>query len=80
MDPRQLQWACRRGMLELDLILHDFLTEAYLALNSEDQKSFVRLLSCTDAELADWLLSGKTPQKDVEVIVACIRHHANRHL
>ena len=64
----RLEWACRRGMLELDLILKNFLENS---LDNKNYQKFEQLLNCTDAELADWLLTGKTPPAD-------IRKHAHR--
>jgi len=71
----RLRWACRRGMLELDLILKDFLDND---LNDNNQAKFEQLLNCTDAELADWLLTGKMPPADFQQIIADIKKHAHR--
>jgi len=57
----QLRWACRRGMLELDIILNDFLDHQYFLLSAEQQKSFEKLLSCTDQELFRWLVQHEIP-------------------
>ncbi len=75
MEQHRLEWACRRGMLELDLILKDFLENG---LNKDNQQKFEQLLNCTDAELADWLLTGKTPEEDFQEIVVLMRKYAHR--
>jgi antitoxin CptB len=75
--PPQLRWACRRGMLELDVLLGNFLEEAYLSASKKDQKQFVKLLNCNDQELFMWLTGKEIPtQTDLTDIVGKIRHHA----
>lgn len=53
---KRLRWQCRRGMLELDLILLAFLEKAYLALSTADQKLFERLLTYSDQDLYCYLI------------------------
>lgn len=79
--PSQLYWACRRGMLELDVLLGNFLKEVYPALSPTNQSLFVRLLSNNDQDLFMWL-TGKETALDPELneMVRLIRQHAkNRH-
>jgi antitoxin CptB len=79
--PPHLRWACRRGMLELDVLLGNFLQEAFLTLNSADQDLFVQLLSNTDPDLFTWL-TGRiiAPDAAMAAIVGKVRHYAqNRH-
>jgi len=52
----RLRWQCRRGMLELDLILNLFLEQAYLNLTDFEQKTFQDLLAFPDPTLYMWLL------------------------
>ena len=49
---------CRRGMLELDFILHRFLNTQYEQLSPEQQAQFSRLLEEEDPTLFDWLVVG----------------------
>lgn len=75
--PPQLRWACRRGMLELDVLLGNYLEEAYLYVTETDQIHFVKLLDCNDQELFMWLTGKETPEQPEFVdIVGKIRHHA----
>ena len=75
--PSQLRWACRRGMLELDVLLGHFLEEAYLQLSSADQMIFMRLLDCNDQELFDWFMQKKQPpSRELAKMVDSIRLHA----
>lgn len=72
----KLQWACRRGMLELDVLLRNFLDERYASLSIEQKKSFIELLSCTDVELFAWLMGHETAPSLYISTVEMIRHHA----
>ncbi len=74
---KQLQWACRRGMLELDVLLGNFLAEAYPHLPMVEQKQFVELLNCTDTELFAWLMGREIPDDSGLLhITEAIRRHA----
>lgn len=80
IQPR-LRWACRRGMLELDLLLGNFLEEAFLKLSENDQAVFIRLLGENDQDLFLWL-TGKDVNSEPELnrMIGMIRRHAeNRH-
>ena len=55
----KLKWACRRGMLELDVLLEPFVEEAYDALSNEDKAAFQRLLACEDPDLFAWFMGHK---------------------
>lgn len=53
----RIRWACRRGMLELDVLLMPFFDACFDDLPSEDQSVFVRLLDCDDPDLFKWLMN-----------------------
>lgn len=57
-DPRlaRIRWACRRGMLELDVILEPFFDNQFTKLSAEQQGTFERLLACDDPELFRWFM------------------------
>lgn len=59
IDKPRLLWACRRGMLELDLLFTPFVNEAYERLNHQDKLTFQRLLSCEDPDLFSWFMKHK---------------------
>jgi antitoxin CptB len=50
-----MRWRCRRGMLELDLVLQDFLDHQYAALSTNERAAFQRLLSLSDTALISYL-------------------------
>ncbi|MCW5627197.1 MAG: succinate dehydrogenase assembly factor 2 [Burkholderiales bacterium] len=62
-DFARLRWRCRRGLLELDLVLTRFLDSGYAALNSIEREAFLQLLDCGDHDLWD-LLSGRREAAD----------------
>ncbi len=69
-DLRHLRWQCRRGMLELDHLLLDFLTLHYVDLSALQQQCFRQLLAVSDPELAHWLLHEPqaAPEPFAEII------------
>jgi antitoxin CptB len=75
--PPRLRWACRRGMLELDVLLGNFLDEAYLGLPAAEQAYFTEFLINNDQDLFMWL-SGRVEPTDPKIfeMVAKIREHA----
>lgn len=62
----RLKWACRRGMLELDVLFMPFVDEAYDALSEHQKQVFKRLLSCDDPDLFAWFM-GHKPCQDPEL-------------
>ena len=72
----RLTWHCRRGMLELDLILQKFLKEGLEQLNAQEIKSFDLLLETIDPQLFAWLMGHEVPQdEELAKIVAIIRNN-----
>ncbi|CAA9891214.1 Antitoxin CptB [Candidatus Methylobacter favarea] len=65
----RLRWQCRRGLLELDLMLEKYLASAYLTANDEEKARFAELLKLDDAELLALLMAeGKLePQKKIAI-------------
>ncbi|WP_220718540.1 FAD assembly factor SdhE [Agarivorans litoreus] len=55
----RLKWACRRGMLELDVLFMPFVDEAYDELSDEQKLTFTRLLACDDPDLFAWFMGHK---------------------
>ena len=54
----RVRWQCRRGMLELDLVLSRFLERHFADLPSEQRAAFKALLEHSDSVLWD-LVSGR---------------------
>jgi antitoxin CptB len=55
----RLVYQCRRGMLELDLVLGRFLEKHFAALDAEQKRAFSELLELADNDLWDLIL-GRT--------------------
>lgn len=73
----RMRWKCRRGMLELDLLLRDFLSRGYADLDAAGQQLFDRILDYPDAVLLEWLMGRIRPtDKDVAQLVDKIRSAA----
>lgn len=73
-EKARFSWHCRRGMLELDLILQRFLQEGIDQLTAKELKAFDVLLSNTDPELYAWLMGHEDPlDKELAEIVTIIR-------
>lgn len=69
-------WHSRRGMLELDLLLVPFATEAFETLSRQDQLLYSDLLEEEDQDLFSWLmLRGDPPESRFESIIAQILAH-----
>ena len=51
MEKNRLIWACRRGMLELDILLSRFVEEHYDLLSEDEKLRFDVLLECEDQDL-----------------------------
>ena len=58
----RLKWACRRGMLELDVLLMPFVDEAFDSLDYEHQEIFERLLTSDDPDLFAWFMGHQQCQ------------------
>ena len=72
---RRIKWRCRRGMLELDMMLQDFFKQRFQGLDSQQQRMFVRLLDYPDQSLLEWLSGDpQSADKDVKAIVEQIHH------
>ncbi len=52
------RWQCRRGMLELDLLLNNFIDKKVECLTNQQKQSFELLLSYPDQTLLDLLLGN----------------------
>ena len=70
----RLRWQCRRGMLELDALLGDFVEAQYYDLKPEELRVFKDILQYPDQLLFDYFFgSGKPTDKDVSHVIERIR-------
>ncbi len=77
MNPARIRWGCRRGMLELDILLLPFFEAQFAYLPATEQADFVRLLECTDPELYAWLMGHEqTTDSALQQLVHKIKQYA----
>lgn len=64
LDPVSLErvrWRCRRGLLELDIVLGRFIEQRYTVMDNEQRLVFDELLDMPDTELWDVITGKKEP-------------------
>ena len=71
-ERRRIPWACRRGLLELDLWLAP-LARAGDALRTEDVAACLALLAAPDRTLLDWLEGRARPPRQFDRLIEFIR-------
>lgn len=70
----KLRWRCRRGMLELDIMLNGFLDNEYLNLDEEQKNTLDQLLDYPDQLLFDLFLGHmQSSDNNVSDLVQSIR-------
>jgi antitoxin CptB len=62
IDLRRLEWRCRRGMKELDLLLLRYLRERVAQGASTERELFAEFLELPDPDIARYLIAGDVPQ------------------
>ncbi|QYK03347.1 succinate dehydrogenase assembly factor 2 [Shewanella psychrotolerans] len=74
MKIARVRWACRRGMLELDVLFQPFVEAQYESLSNQDKAIFVRLLECEDPELFAWFMGHEEcPDPELAKMVIQVR-------
>jgi len=69
-----LRWRCRRGMLELDILLNDFLDKSYESLTVQRKNTFDQILDYPDQLLFDLFLGHmQSSDNSVSELVQTIR-------
>ncbi len=71
------RWQCRRGMLELDLLLNNFVDKKISELTTEQKQTFELLLSYPDQTLLDLLLGNSvSSDQSISMLVQQIQSTA----
>ncbi len=65
----RLRWRARRGMLELDILLLDFLEQHYPVLPPRLQNAFGELLELGDSELWDMIQTDQSVAQPEQAII-----------
>ena len=63
----KIKWACRRGMLELDFILIEFLEHKLQSLSEDEQDALLVYLENPDPDLYSWLMGYKEPESEADI-------------
>lgn len=58
------RWRCRRGMLELDIILQRFMDAHYCQLSADELQQFDRMLILPDNDLWDLICARETLREE----------------
>ena len=69
----RIRWRCRRGLLELDLVLKAFLEHRYGELDAEQRRLFNELLEESDNDLLDLALGRAEPAPRYRAVVEMLR-------
>jgi len=62
-EQRRLAWRCRRGLLELDIVLQEFVSKQFESLNMIELQAFDDLLTLPDNDLWDLINASKNFKK-----------------
>jgi len=66
VDPvflERVRWRCRRGMLEMDILLGRFVEQRYGQLDERQREAFDELLDLPDTDLWDLVRGNKEPEQ-----------------
>lgn len=66
-EQRRLAWRCRRGMLELDIVLQRFIAEQFSDLTLAEMQIFDEMLTLPDNEFWTLILSTDSTQQSPEM-------------
>jgi len=72
-DFDRIRWRCRRGLLELDLVLEAFLARGYGRLDAGQRRLFDELLERPDNDLLDLALGRSEPEPRYRSVVELLR-------
>jgi antitoxin CptB len=69
----RIRWRCRRGLLELDLILARFLDARLAGLDAGQLEQFNELLEEADNDLLDMAMGRQEPAPRHRAVMAMLR-------
>jgi antitoxin CptB len=67
-ESRRLAWRCRRGLLELDIVLQRFVAQHYDGLSAAELTAFDAMLALPDNDFWALLSSENTAQINQDTI------------
>ena len=70
----RVRWHCRRGLLELDLILQQFVDKHLVHLSADEMQRFEEVLDYADNDLLDLVMNPALPARpDQNAILQLLR-------
>ena len=69
----RIRWRCRRGLLELDIVLQRFLERRFEGLGAAERRLFDELLDAPDNDLLDMALGRAEPAPRYRAVVEMLR-------
>lgn len=70
---KKLQWASRRGMLELDVVLLPYLDKKGTSFTEQQLGHYSQFLEETDPDLYAWIMGFEQPKPEYKVLVDDIK-------
>lgn len=67
------RWRCRRGLLELDVVLQRFIDKHYETLDEEALRQFEALLDLADNDLWDMIALEEATDHNVQSVLGLLR-------
>jgi antitoxin CptB len=67
------RWRCRRGLLELDIVLQRFVDNHYEKLDEEGLRQFEALLGLADNDLWDMIAIKEAADNNVNPVLRLLR-------
>ncbi|SEK83087.1 succinate dehydrogenase assembly factor 2 [Nitrosovibrio tenuis] len=67
------RWRCRRGLLELDVILQRFVDEHYARLDEAELRQFETLLNLSDSDLWDMIVQKEADDESSQSVLRLLR-------
>jgi antitoxin CptB len=67
------RWRCRRGLLELDVVLQRFIDKHYEKLDEEAIRQFEALLDLADNDLWDMIALEEATDPNVQSVLGLLR-------
>lgn len=76
IEAGRMLWRCRRGLLELDIVLRVFVEQTYASLTEDEAEAFIRLLEYEDNDLWD-MVGGRMHIEDAmqTSVLAMLKRH-----
>lgn len=70
---KRLRWRCRRGLLELDIVLGRFVERHYAGLDGAQRAAFDTLLDMPDTELWDMITGKLVPPEESRAVLGLLQ-------